>query len=297
VPITFITPPSGNDFGPGYVLRLTSDFVGPLPTGSTWQIFLQPGGGIEDRYGGWTYPAPTAAGLACVLGIGTINGEALTSVDSRFGQGATVDLEVRLVDNTSSTVDSGTIPVKLDFQTGAPAVLQQQTQASGGLTTEQSAQLQVTTEAMGFAIGGGLLEGVTDLLGLVGKRLFNDVLIEPDRSGEGSLTRPGPLGGVNAFGIQWQLVSVPSGFGIDEGAPDQTEIDFMQLSYMYDSDVGLVPSDSKYIRSLNGRWNWGLSYPDAVNYFIMPGATVRFWWIILAPFSSSEVSAGIPIPH
>jgi len=297
VPISITWPTNGAPMGPGFSFRVLTDTPGVPAVGTFWRIRLEGEAGGPPLFGEWQFPTQGLPTLEHYLSTtGFVTGSDLIA-DPRYPQGSTIQMQVAITSG-GSVVESTPLAVKIDYTSGSQRTLaEKMTAVSGGLTTEQALQLQTTTEAMAFAIGGGLLEGVTDLLGLVGKRLFNDVLIEPDRSGEGSLTRPGALGGVNAFGIQWQLVTVPAGFGIDEGAPDQTEIDFMQLSYMYDSDIGLVPSDSKYIRSISGRWNWGLSYPDAVDYFIMPGAVVRFWWIVIAPFSSSELAAVSPNPH
>ena len=100
---------------------------------------------------------------------------------------------------------------------------------------------------------------------------------------------------MNSFGVMWQLISRPPGFGIDEGVPDRTEIDYMQLTIMRGTSQGPRPIESRYVADLNGLWVWGLDAPDALDYFIMPGAVVRFWWKLLqigTPLEAGQLVRG-----
>jgi hypothetical protein len=214
-----------------------------------------------------------------------------------IADGKTVQLRVHLEQPQGIVIDAGNRQVLVDWKTSAPWLLQSQTPVSGqgGLTTQQALQLETTTAAMGFAIGGGWTNLVGDLLNVVGRKFFNDVLITPDRTDEGLLTPPAEgLFGI-PFGIQWLVVSAPPGIGIDEGVPDRTEINWGQLSYMHNSDIGLTLSDTRYCDELQGRWMWGAAWPDSLAYFIMPGITVRFWWIVINVGAPLELQGGLEL--
>jgi hypothetical protein len=40
MPVTFIAPTDGAPFGPGFTFHVQSDFIGPIPAGSHWDLSL-----------------------------------------------------------------------------------------------------------------------------------------------------------------------------------------------------------------------------------------------------------------
>jgi hypothetical protein len=279
VPIQFTQPTVGGAFGPGFVLDVRTDIVGPLPVNWHWSIEILTGPANEELVIQTAYDldAGDQHRLRIDYGVNPL----LFTVPRSQMVSDTGFVRARLVDSSLLIQDEGQIAIHPDWQTGVLYQLSQRAQASGGLSTEQAVQLAQTNAAMGFSIGGGWSDLANDLVGLVGRRIIGLELIEPDRSGEGALTRPGGPFGVNAFGIQWQLIDRPPGIGLDEGVPDRTEFDYQQLTFMRGTSQGLVPTDSRYVRDLNGQWVWGLDSPDQLDHFIMPGVTVRFWWVVL----------------
>lgn len=284
MPITVISPTTGQASGWGFELVLSSDVVPPVGVTVRWNFRLRQLPPLEGDIFVDSYPYAGPGPLTVFIGedepgittpIPIPNGTWVNGEDAQ--------LVVQLVTPQLEVLAETVVPVVHDTTTGMAHILDSRAQASTGFTAADREVLEVVHQGVGFGIGGGWTQGLGDLLGALGRRIFNDVLIVPDRLGEGQLVPPAPgLFGV-PFGIQWQLISKPDGFGIDEGVPDRTEIDFMQLSYMYDSDIGLVPRDSRYVRDLNGRWVWGPEWPDSLDYFIMPGVVVRFWWIVINP--------------
>lgn len=279
--VTIFNPPVGGQFGPGFGCNWGSDFIGPLDPGWFWR---------------WNFALASTPesvrfqGGQANDGTRNFSGQLATTTDERVivpipeakdfeGMVFWVEvLELGIVVDQSSKIS-----VQWNPQAGTQWSINERvgTSTTGGLTTEQALQLQTTTAAMGFVLGGGWSELAEQLLSTVGKRLINTELITPDREGEGRLTRPGGAFGVNAFGIQWHVFSLAPGIGLDEGVPDRTEFDHQQLSIMRDTSIGLMASESRYIASINGRWIWGLDAPEAVDYFIMPGVVVTYWWLLL----------------
>lgn len=213
----------GAPFGPGFAVVGQETLPGPWPSDSHWNLYLAPPGDEITRW--WQVTINNITGqLDRIFPFDENNDMTWNSPHPLITAGQDVDLHLEWVQNPPFAIISTlTVPVKFNVE-GYPYVTAQTTTTTGGLTTEQAAQLQMTTAAMGFAIGGGWSDLANDLVALVGRRIIGLELITPDRSGEGALTRPGGPFGVNAFGIQWQLISAPPGFGIDEGVPDRTEI-------------------------------------------------------------------------
>ena len=199
-----------------------------------------------------------------------------------------------------TVIDTLSIPVVYQPQEGVPYLLQYQINAQGqgqGLTPAQAQQLTTVEMAVGTGLGGGIPDLVGQLLNVVGPRIFSQVQIIPDLEGAGSLEFAGPFPGVNAFGIVWQLVFWPIGMGLDDGNPQNLEIDYMQLTLMDERGAaGVLARDSQYVRVVNGSWVWLLQYPHRVDFYITPGCRVRAWWL-LGPGQLQELAAGPPSPH
>lgn len=284
VPISITEPLTGTPFGPFIRVQASTDLIGPIPVTWQWRLRVLEAPPGETTIYEYLINTNGLRTLDTLLQPNTSTPVTQPVVDKRTQQGQPVVFKV-ILENEGSVIEEAQTSPNWDWLSGAAwaQLGTHQLVTDNRFTAQDHEDLVVTKMAAGFGIGGGWSDALGDLLGAVGRRIFNDVLIAPDRSGEGSLVPPAPgLFGV-PFGIQWQLISKPDGFGIDEGVPDRTEIDFMQLSYMYDSDIGLVPRDSRYVRDLKGRWVWGLEWPDSLDYFIMPGVTVRFWWMVINP--------------
>lgn len=286
MPITIVEPLTGTPFGPFIRVQASTDLIGPIPVTWQWRLRVLEAPPGETTIYEYLLNTNGLRTLDTLLQPNTSTPVTQPIVDKRTQQGQPVLFKV-ILENEGSVIEEAQTSPNWDWLSGAAwaQLGTHQLVTDNRFTATDRESLQVVEQAMGYAIGGGILDSVLDLFKAFGRRAFNDILIVPDQIGLGRLTDPEGSGIVNSFGIQWQLVQRPEGFGIDVGAPDQTEIDFMQLSYMYDSEIGMVPGESKYIRSIHGRWIWGLTPPDAIDFFIMPGCVVRFWWIAIAPFS------------
>lgn len=285
---------AGAHVGPGFIVTIRTDLPGPWPADTHWNIQLV--ASPEDGTGHeiWNVPTPNPnIGLAGTLGF--YDGQSHIVVgDDRIFHGATNALKVRLIAD-GVTADEVTIPVTTDLVTGTQALVVAEVGAgsgTGGLTPAQDLALTQVQMGIGWQIGGGITDAVFDLLDVVGRRLFGSELITPDREGEGTLTRPGPLGDVNAFGLAWQAVFWPEGVGVDEGNPDLLELEYMQLAQLSERGAaGQVVRDSRYVREINGEMLWMLDTPSAIGFYIQPGIRVRFWWLVLFGGAAQRASS------
>jgi hypothetical protein len=290
-----VQPKPNEGWGPGFALDATTDLIGPIPIDWNWVVEWLTGPVGNEQIITTSYPIQTVQHRLRVTFLETPVSFAIEPFSTMTSTEGSV--RVRLQMPSTQIVEEAQIPIRPDLQTGVLYQLRRQTQATGGFTEQDRAQLTQTAMSVGFGIGGGWTDLAQDLIATVGRRILGTELIVPDLSGEGVLTRPGGPFGVNAFGIQWQLLSAPPGIGFDEGVPDRTEIDHMQLTFMRGSSQGLVTVDSRYVADINGQWVWGLDSPDQLDYFVIPGVTVRAWWLLLQIGVFQEPIGGPTVSH
>lgn len=190
-------------------------------------------------------------------------------------------------------VDSGQIAVTHDTQTGLQWALPHLLAAP---TTAPSPDVQIIKEAVTMDIGG-VLRGLSDMIGGVPPNFFTRERITPDRTGSGSLTRPSGSITTAANGIAWQTMERAPGLGIDEGAPDHLEVDGLELRFVLTlADGTTFTANHKRTPELDGAWLWGLVTPSRIDYWIVPGLTVRFSWLLptLSGFFAVDPPAALP---
>jgi len=103
MPITVTPAPPGTLVGPGIAITLSSDFIGPLPDGSEYQIFIT---GIPDEFLIWQEHVPWFPGTRTYwLGTQSEGGISLPTTRT-VDAGQSVSINVDLVEPTG-TVDTG----------------------------------------------------------------------------------------------------------------------------------------------------------------------------------------------
>lgn len=150
MPIVIEVPVSGT-VGPGQLIRFTSDFIGPLPTNTSWRIKI----GTEADT---TNPFLTILKPAGGIPIGTTQvlifdqGEVVSTLPlSQPIGGATVHVNAELVTDTG-VIDSGTRTAVWDATTGLGQQVFQLQSTGGGLTTGEH-ELLVATERRSQVLG------------------------------------------------------------------------------------------------------------------------------------------------
>jgi hypothetical protein len=174
------------------------------------------------------------------------------------------------------------------LQIALPALISPTT-VTGGFTAADRAEAAETKALAAFPLGG-FLPGLLEAFGDAVPTPYGSELITPDRTGGGVLTRPGGLFNVNALGIRFQIISKPPGIGIDEGGPPSYEIPLLELGLTRELKAGeVLNEDSHWFSDENGEWVWNFNAPHQVLYWIQPGVTVRFWWMLLQPIAGELV--------
>jgi hypothetical protein len=282
----FITwPTSGAPMGPGFSFRVGTDTPGVPIVGTFWRIKLEGEGGTAPLFGEWRFPTQGLPTLEYYLSSDAFALGSDLIADPRYPQGATIRMQVAITSG-GSVVESIEQPVKIDYTSGAPRIItEKQGSISGGFTaTDRTALMAINTTVVPWFVwelAGELLpELIEQLRGLV-RTKPDRRQVDPDRIGEGFI--PPPVTGTffKWVGIEWAVVEAPPGFGLDDGNPDVTEIDWGQLTRRRAfSDGTSSPDDTFYEKRVNASWYWGLQEPADIAYFIMPGIKVRFWWLI-----------------
>lgn len=195
---------------------------------------------------------------------------------------ATGNLTVRL--RTSDlVVEQASRPIVVDWQSGMPYLLSQKltTTGTGAFTEADRVVMKQSMALSALNLGAWLPEIIGALeeavpLGDTSSR------ITPDRTGAGELTRPFAWYGVYAQGIRYEVIPpYPAGYGIDEGAPRSFNLPVVEIGLVRDVQDGSdVTMDSHWYHDMTGEWWWMANMPSKVLYWITPGVTLRFWWIL-----------------
>jgi hypothetical protein len=126
--ITFNRPSTaGAKHGPGFVWDVTSSLIGPMPTGSYWEVGIQ---NVAGTWTSWNSVVPwVSASQVGIMGIGrVVPGDILHTHLFISSAGLTNDLEtgdtgtlfVRLHNGSTGAIDdSGTLSITVDNVDGA----------------------------------------------------------------------------------------------------------------------------------------------------------------------------------
>lgn len=142
MPITITLPPPGTSVGPGYVIQLSSDFVGPLPLGTQFEVRISthPEGTPNVI---WQF-IPTQQPTVAIFVADRFTTSAQNGAES-VPAGSSVHVIAELKTNDQTVIDSGRVDATYDPTTMMWQHINQNTgTGSGGLTAEQAAQLQRT---------------------------------------------------------------------------------------------------------------------------------------------------------
>lgn len=280
--VTFETPIAGEGFAIGYLVQPVSDLVGPIPNDSFWIIAIQH---LEDGsafVGQDNIMSPTTTPPPKIFGEREDGRFFFPFPHEKIAIGDDVRLLAELRSNTLGTQDTGSIVVKWRPQEAVPWVQQQNAlMGVGGFSDADRLALMRVNAWVWLDLVEEFLPEITDWIGDRIRSKPIRRLIDPDRALEGEVLPPALTPFFGWVGLAWELVERPTGWGIDEGNPDLTEIDYMQVVPMRETeDGGFVALDGFYTRQLEQSIIWGSSVPSKVQYFVMPGGLVRFYHLL-----------------
>lgn len=275
--------------GPGALISVNSDFIGPFPIDSFWTVSVLGGPTFERVLWRNQYPC-VGNQLRRYLGEPGLNNPAEQNVgiDQRGLQGDAVHFVVRLETPSTGFSDQNSFNTGVYDEHGTENRLPQQlASAIAGFTETDRQELAITKASVQVpfpiltAAGGFVLRGLADLVTTAPLSILARADCQ-DLSGTGVLTRPFPGFTVAASGLTWDFVDIPTFFGRKDG----TLLEFTQRIVQFQ----LVARDRTGAErtfqvidafSDNQIVTWGLTQLERVEYSVTPGCAVRFCWLVV----------------
>jgi hypothetical protein len=281
MPVTFIAPAEGAPFGPGFLFHVQSDFIGPIPAGSHWDLSLY-NHTTEEFLEARAPQLSTSHDFSGTWGIMPSLAITANPAFSSNVSGQSIELRAELKNSDAETIDSGTQVQTMNRTDGLPYLLSI-FQTSMGTPSVVAADVSAIKAATFATFAEGVTVPISQMLGAPPMGFLSRELISPDRTGEGSLTRPSGPVGVDAFGIAWEVVGKAAGIGISEGAPDTLETHMLDLVLIHQlHDSNLEDTARASFNFGDALWMFPVPFPSSVSYWIGPGVTIRFYWLIIS---------------
>lgn len=277
-------PQPGEVWGPGFVLTVSTDLIGPQPPGTVWEIDLE---AMESSvvWGRWTTPFVFNA-----IRTTWVNGDASESdvlaPEHLLTTGDDARLHIKLKQSDGTVIDEDDVAIILDMTQGQAWQVQEYIRthppaASGGLTTAEHNAVLATQAAVLADIGPGL----GDLVQSIGQLITRPTLAI------GSLSSPayelegdGEIPGISdllhsRFGIYWLATTIPAGLGHLHGNTEEYMQRLVQFRTLHVLDGVELVTEVFDANWHGGLWTWSTPKPSAIEYSILPGVHIQVrWW-------------------
>lgn len=285
--ITFTEPGVNAPFGPGFLVHVSTDTIGPMPSGTTWEISLLAADG--ETILNTDPPIPfDGVSLFTTFGVKAVDDWRWNPAFGGMQHLADGFIHAKLSAPIVGLIEEDQQAIKQDMITGMAyiqtallsTVLRQLKTNTGNSGTIEADVAAI--KAASFAEFGTNLIPISQLLQAPPLGFLHREQIEPDRTGEGELTRPvGPVS-VDAFGLAWEFVDVAEGIGVQEGAPDRLVTRALELNTVH--QLGDSSNENSFTAAFDygdSFWLFPQLFPTVVRYWIGPGITVRFFWLVV----------------
>jgi len=284
VPITILTPQTGDAFGPGFFWQAQTDLIGPLAFDAVWTVTLTVPAdeGIVTQY---QLPS-TEHMVQAILTNGTNAFVVMSFARPEWTTGAAGQFKVELDSSSTSFHEEETVAIVLDRETGATAELARWIEANVigegmGLTDEEHDAVVATQAAVVTTMG---IPGDSPAFGLadflVHPPLFIGGLSTPPYVLEGDGELPDlHTAGHARFGLYWLATTIPPGLSHVHGNTEEYTNRLVQFRTTH--VVGGVELVTEVFDAHwhGGMWRWETALPTAIDYSVLPGVVVevRYW--------------------
>ena len=283
------SPLTSQPIGVGMFVKYDTDFVGPIPVGAWVEAHLLPAVGERDLAIGKLFTQNPVGEL--VLGeFQDAAGSAFTTLvlpqEAFASHGSDARLSVSLHDPAGVVLDQTTVNVKMDALTGLQWIRGQAGSVQGGFTAADRAQLEEVHMASFSALP--LTNAIGDLVDVALSSQFTcppGPLLVPALhgllTGAGTVTRPSGSTGVYAYGFTFRFEVVPPGLSVIDGrALEYPERMAQFLVIKVDSAGNEYVSDRYDFHHDQERVCWGIPFPKRIEYSVLPGVSMRFFWLL-----------------
>lgn len=288
MPITITLPLPDSRIGPGLQVGLSSDFVGPMPSGSEWKLTVATD--AEFTHQMWI---EFHSFVVSPWEVFLLVQQGLSFEGPRYmpGAGTTIHLQAELINGSSFAVeDSGVVTGVWEPTAGLGLQIAQQAMTTGGLTVEEhdavllaaaNTQLAVPTNASG---GVSIIQTIGQVLGSLGNRELHHRHASMLISGQGSIARGSGAFRSDAMGIEWYWNTIPPGFGYRHGSVAEYFNRIVQFRLIKEDGAGLLYQDEVLDVNAEGqRFAWGLTVPVTLEWYVTPGCVVLLYFTVVAP--------------
>lgn len=294
MPITIAPPAPANFVGPGAYLTWTSNFIGPIQSGSYFHVLVSndsEGAQWNHQYrintlinsGVYTLEQPDAQG--------TENLDRSWQVAN--GQQAYITVELR--SPTNQVLDSGQKQATWSDTAGLSVLVNPTTQVQGGFTETDRQTLQTTAQDTAD-ITTYVQRVVQTVTGAILSTPIGGLLAHPDihlldfyaqpftLSGRGVLTGHPQVKFTAYYGIQYQVTEHPVQWGVRDGVILEWQDRVVQFAAMYRtrSNPQLYPLEIQEFHADTRMWLWGEYAPEQIWYDVTPLCELTCVWLAAA---------------
>jgi hypothetical protein len=278
-------PPLGAPCGPGFTIRLDSDFIGPIPAGSLWSLTLTPAADETAIFVSNQYLSQSTH-LGETLGLESGVPTGFGGLHGNVQQGAQ-GLLTAVLESPQGILDQGTRQVSLETNAGQYVILSKvaATVPGGGFSDTDRADLQsakANTEVKVASAGaiGDLVLGLGSIFQNWPRRFTNRHLTIRVTS-SGSLIAGTEPFRFDAVGIEWSFAVVPPGIGELVGNPPEKQLRIAQWRLIGRDTAGAqfqqVVVDT---RTTGESYVWGGLQPIRLEWFVTPGCEVDLTFLV-----------------
>lgn len=287
VPIEIIAPLPNTPIGVGYVITAQTNNSGPFPTDSQWLAIAYDSDRVQfSCLGRVPFTQPFQS---WTLGFDSVTTQpAISPANATTNNGKPAHLLVQITSPTGGLQEELEQPMTHDNSTGLPYLIQSNTGTQGSFTPDDRGTLQVVEEAVTLQIPAPFVQGgvaaITNILEQLkspnGQRLCP---VEPeDLTGQGTRLRPVPIAPVAALGALFEFITIPPNLSRSKTFTPVYREPIAQIGVIMKDACGFEYVDDLVdIRSNNHKVLWGIPAPERIEYWILPGAVVRMYWLLL----------------
>lgn len=281
--ITVITPQTGDPFGPGFVIEVSTDTIGPFAPGTAWSFTLT--APANEEIVAQVVEFFTSSSKTTTI----LNGGSSTPIPAlarpEWVAGQSGQLRVQIEEPGSGVVEQTDVPIVLDRQTGLGTELRKYMEwavaASGqGLTTEEhNAILQTNVGVIAMAQINPL-----DLIGDLAAALstnpplaFGSLSTFYTLTGDGAMPDIGDILHTK-LGIYF-VATIPAGLSHRHGQSEEYPARLIQWRTVH--LVGGIEMVTEVVDFItHGElWKWSVGKPLRIEYSVLPNVVVQAaWW-------------------
>lgn len=284
MPITIFAPLPDEPFGPGFTFTVQSDFIGPQPTGTFWQLELT---APPDEILLAVYTTPwTQNFMTTPMVDGTVSDVDIIRVTADSVTGQPGQVRVQLIQPGPTVVEDETVAFQWDREQGQAMELKEWIRthppATAPTLTEEEHNAVLQTNTGVIAMSGF---NVAQLVGDLGAALASGPPLGiGSLSGPYDITGDGELPDLHAafqdrLGVYWVATTIPAGLSHRHGQSEEYPSRLVQWRTVHVVGGSEMVTEVLDATTHGELWQFAKKLPERVEYSVLPGVVIRArWW-------------------